>query len=74
MKETPSEHQELVFGLLTTVSNTFIGLSMFGAGMILDVVHNRTLGFIGESGFVITGIFLFVVYMIKQKQLFSLQE
>lgn len=68
MKETPSENQGLVFGLLTTMSNTIIGISMFAAGIILEAVKNRVLGFIGGMGFVLTGLFLFVVYFIKIKQ------
>ncbi|WP_285755398.1 MFS transporter [Parageobacillus sp. G301] len=74
MKETPSDKQGLVFGLLTTISNTFIGISMFGAGIILEVVNNRTLGLIGGMGFVLTGLFLFVVYSSKEKELSTLRE
>jgi hypothetical protein len=35
---------------------------MFGAGIILEVVNNRMLGLIGGMGFVLTGLFLIVVY------------
>jgi MFS family permease len=69
MKETPSDHQGLVFGLLATISNTLIGISMFGAGILLEVVNNRMLGLIGGVGFVLTGLFLFVVYSSKEKEL-----
>ncbi|WP_017436662.1 MFS transporter [Saccharococcus caldoxylosilyticus] len=75
MKETPSDHQGLVFGLLSTISNTLIGISMFGAGIILEVVNNRMLGLIGGMGFILTGLFLFVVYSsIKEKELPTLRE
>ncbi|KYD09578.1 MFS transporter [Saccharococcus caldoxylosilyticus] len=75
MKETPSDHQGLVFGLLATISNTLIGISMFGAGIILEVVNNRMLGLIGGMGFILTGLFLFVVYSsIKEKELPTLRE
>jgi hypothetical protein len=74
MKETPSDNQGLVFGLLTTISNTLIGISMFVAGIILEVVNNRILGFFGGMGFVLTGLFLFVVYSIKQKESLTLRE
>ncbi|MDQ0217902.1 MFS transporter [Peribacillus cavernae] len=67
MKETPQEHLGLVFGLLTAISNTLIGLSMFGSGLLLEAVDNRTLGFIGGLAFVLTALFLFVVYSLKQK-------
>jgi MFS family permease len=69
MKETPSDLQGLVFGLLATISNTLIGISMFGAGILLEVVNNRMLGLIGGVGFVLTGLFLFVVYSSKEKEL-----
>jgi hypothetical protein len=66
MKETPSSYQGLVFGLLTTISNTVIGISMFTAGILLEAVNSRILGFIGGMGFVLTGLFLFVVYSLKK--------
>lgn len=70
MKETPRDRQGLVFGLLVTLSNALIGMSMFGAGLLLEIVDNRILGLIGEMGFVFTGVFLFVVYSsIKGKKL-----
>ena len=70
MKETPRDHQGLVFGLLVTLSNTLIGISMFGAGLLLEIVDNRILGLIGGMGFVFTGVLLFVVYSsIKEKKL-----
>jgi MFS family permease len=68
MKETPSSYQGLVFGLLTTISNTVIGISMFTAGILLEAVNSRILGFIGGMGFVLTGLFLFVVFFIKRKE------
>jgi MFS family permease len=69
MRETPRDRQGLVFGLLVTLSNTLIGISMFGAGLLLEVVDNRILGLIGGMGFVFTGILLLVVYSsMKEKK------
>jgi len=67
MKETPRDRQGLVFGLLVTLSNTLIGMSMFGAGLLLEIVDNRILGLIGGMGFVFTGVLLFVVYSSEKK-------
>jgi MFS family permease len=74
MKETPPEHQGLLFGLLTAISNTFIGISMFLAGIILETVPSRTLGLIGGMGFVLTGLLLLGVYSIKQKTSVTLRD
>ncbi|MFC4183145.1 hypothetical protein [Saccharococcus thermophilus] len=75
MKETPSDLQGLVFGLLATISNTLIGIFMLGAGILLEAVNNRMLGLIGGMGFILTGLFLFVVYSsIKEKELPTLRE
>ncbi|WP_027409384.1 MFS transporter [Anoxybacteroides tepidamans] len=74
MKETPTDHQGLVFGWLATMSNTLIGLSMFASGMILETINNRMLGFIGGMGFILTGLFLFIVYWIKQKEPLNQKE
>lgn len=69
MKETPRDRQGLVFGLLVTLSNALIGMSMFGAGLLLEIVDNRILGLIGGMGFVFTGILLLVVYSsMKEKK------
>ncbi len=65
MKEMPREHQGFVFGILTTVSNTLIGISMFAAGILLEAVPNRMLGLIGGTGIVLTGLFLFMVYSFR---------
>lgn len=74
MKETPIEKQGFVFGLLSTISNTLIGISMFGAGLLLEVVHNRMLGLLGGAGLAVTVLILFLVYSIKQRKLLLLSE
>lgn len=51
MRETPPALQPAVFGLLAAVSGTLLGLSMLGAGWLLDYVEPRMLGFAGGAGF-----------------------
>ncbi|WP_081389694.1 MFS transporter [Paenibacillus odorifer] len=51
MRETPSTMQPIMFGLLSAVGNTLIGLSMLLAGWLLEWVEPRTLGFAGGAGF-----------------------
>ncbi|KZZ83050.1 hypothetical protein [Bacillus sp. SJS] len=58
MKECPKMHQGLIFGLLATLSNTILGISMFGAGMLLEWIPNRILGLIGAVGFIAAGVML----------------
>ncbi|TYR81446.1 MFS transporter [Priestia megaterium] len=66
MKETPRHIQGFTFGLLTTISNTLIGISMFAAGFMLEVVSNRTLGFIGGAGYIVTALCLYGVYVARK--------
>lgn len=51
MRETPSAMQPVVFGLLSAVGNTLLGLSMLLAGWLLEWVEPRALGFVGGAGF-----------------------
>ncbi|MFS0592952.1 MFS transporter [Cytobacillus horneckiae] len=67
MKETPEKHRGFIFGILTTISNTLMGLSMFAAGVAAEIIPNRLLGFIGGIGFVLTGMLLFLLYIIIEK-------
>ncbi|MNO37179.1 2-acyl-glycerophospho-ethanolamine acyltransferase [compost metagenome] len=58
MRETPSAQQPVVFGLLSALGGSLIGLSMFSAGWLLEVVEPRTLGFAGGAGFAGTALLL----------------
>lgn len=58
MQETPSAMQPIVFGFLSTVSNTLLGLSMLVAGWLLEWVEPRIVGFAGEAGFVVIALLL----------------
>lgn len=51
MREAPSTMQPIVFGLLSAVGNTLLGLSMLLAGWLLEWVEPRALGFAGGAGF-----------------------
>ncbi|PFO09740.1 hypothetical protein COJ85_01020 [Bacillus sp. AFS076308] len=56
MKEIPEEHQGVMFGLLATIGNTILGLSMFLAGVALDFVVPRLLGLIGGGAYILIAI------------------
>ncbi|WP_342564162.1 MFS transporter [Paenibacillus sp. FSL R7-0345] len=51
MRGTPVRLQPVIFGMLSAVSGTLLGLSMLTAGWMLDYVEPRTLGFAGGAGF-----------------------
>ncbi|XJZ27815.1 MFS transporter [Bacillota bacterium Lsc_1132] len=68
MKEIPEEHQGRIFGLIATLSNTFLGVSMFLAGLALSYLQPRTLGFIGGISFVMIASFLIVVFLVKSSR------
>jgi len=58
MQETPSAMQPFVFGLLSAVGNTLLGLSMLFAGWLLEGVEPRMVGFAGGAGFAIVALLL----------------
>lgn len=58
MKETPTAVQPIVFGFLSAVSNTLLGLSMLFAGWLLEWVEPRIVGFAGGAGFVVIALLL----------------
>ncbi|MFS0782935.1 MFS transporter [Bacillus sp. 1P06AnD] len=66
MKETKAEYHGIVFGLLSTVSNVMMGLSMFGTGIVLAYVSARNVGLIAGGGFLITAMALYAIYKRKK--------
>ncbi|WP_042201507.1 MFS transporter [Paenibacillus camerounensis] len=58
MRETPPRQQPLIFGMLSAVSGTLLGLSMLGAGWLLDYVEPRVLGCAGGAGFAAISLLL----------------
>lgn len=67
MRETPPALQPAVFGLLAAVSGTLLGLSMLGAGWLLDDVEPRMLGFAGGAGFAAIALLLGGYYLMRSK-------
>lgn len=68
MRETPSALQPVVFGLLSAVGNTLLGLSMLLAGWLLDFVEPRMLGFAGGAGFSGIAILLAIYVWVRKKE------
>ncbi len=65
MKEIPAEQQGRIFGLIATLSNSFLGVSMFLAGLALNYLPPRTLGLIGGISFMMIANFLLVIFLVK---------
>lgn len=65
MKEIPEEHQGTMFGLLATIGNTLLGISMFLSGFALQFVVPRSLGMIGGIAYIMVAIFLMTVISTK---------
>ncbi|KWX88343.1 hypothetical protein AMQ83_07415 [Paenibacillus riograndensis] len=51
MRETPAAQQPVIFGILSALGGPLIGLSMFSAGWLLEIMEPRALGFAGGAGF-----------------------
>lgn len=58
MRKAPSAIQPFVFGLLSAVGNTLLGLSMLFAGWLLEGVEPRMVGFVGGAGFAAVALLL----------------
>jgi len=65
MKEIDEQHQGTMFGLLATISNTILGISMFIAGSALKYLDPRTLGLIGGIAYMIIAIFILSTISMK---------
>ncbi|MGE8203479.1 MFS transporter [Heyndrickxia sp. NPDC080065] len=68
MNEISDEHQGSMFGLLATISNTMLGISMFLAGSALEFIEPRLLGFIGGISFIFVSLFLIFTFTIKKSR------
>ncbi|WP_188114490.1 MFS transporter [Paenibacillus sp. B2(2019)] len=68
MRETPSAMQPVIFGLLSAVGNTLLGLSMLVAGWLLEWMEPRALGFAGGAGFSVIAILLAGYALIRSKK------
>ena len=68
MRETPPAMQSVVFGFLSAMANTLLGLSMLLAGWLLNRVEPRMLGFAGGAGFVGIALLLAGYALIHRKK------
>ncbi|MFK4473391.1 hypothetical protein ABH897_003122 [Paenibacillus sp. RC73] len=62
MRETPLYLQGPLLGMLTAWSQGIIGISMFGAGVAVEIIEPRMLGLIGGAGFVMISIVITIYY------------
>lgn len=65
MKEIPVQYQGTMFGLLATIGNTILGISMFLSGLALHYLTPRSMGMIGGVGYMLIAIFLLAVISSK---------
>ncbi|WP_040205958.1 MFS transporter [Neobacillus jeddahensis] len=65
MKEIPAEHRGTMFGLLATIGNTILGLSMFLSGLALNYLAPRLLGLVGGIAYILIAIFLLAAISTK---------
>lgn len=68
MKEIPEVHQGTMFGLLATIGNTLLGISMFLSGAILQFIAPRFLGMIGGITYMVVAIILIGIASSKMFQ------
>ncbi|MEH7109060.1 MFS transporter, partial [Bacillus sp. JJ1764] len=62
MKEIPEEYQGTMFGLLATISNPILGLSMFISGAALEFLAPRTMGVIGGMAYMLVAIVMLISF------------
>jgi MFS family permease len=68
MRETPSRLQGRVFGITTAWSGSIMGISMFAAGMALEIAEPRTLGWLGGAGYAATALVVALLYGILRRR------
>lgn len=71
MRNADEQHHGSVFGILNTVSNVMLGLSMLGAGLLLEVLTPRKLGLIGGGVSCLIGGMLMLYLLGKKGKLFQ---
>lgn len=74
MKETPKPFQPVLFGFLTAMGNTLLGLSMFGAGLLLEAVEPRQAGFAGGIAFAVVAVLLGIFYRVRSRSAVGLKD
>ncbi len=68
MRETPPALQPVLFGIVSAVGNTLMGLSMLVTGWLLDAVEPRMLGFAGGAGVVAITLLLWGYTWVRRKK------
>ncbi|MFP4978078.1 MFS transporter [Paenibacillus sp. CN-4] len=74
MQETPKPFQPVLFGFLTAMGNTLLGLSMFGAGLLLEAVEPRQAGFAGGIAFAVVAVVLGIFYRVRSRSAAGLKD
>ncbi|OPG99244.1 hypothetical protein B2I21_06205 [Chryseobacterium mucoviscidosis] len=74
MGETPEKYRGLIYGLVTACSSSMLGLSMFGAGLLLEVVEPRKLGFAGGLGFAAIAFLLTAYGWLRAREAFKIRR
>ncbi|KGP82112.1 MULTISPECIES: MFS transporter [unclassified Paenibacillus] len=74
MGETPEKYRGLIYGLVTACSSSMLGLSMFGAGLLLEVVEPRKLGFAGGLGFAAIAFLLTAYGWLRARKAFKIRR
>lgn len=65
MQEIPEKYQGTMFGLLATIANPILGISMFLSGFALQFLTPRSLGLIGGIAYMLIAIILIGVIFAK---------
>lgn len=71
MIKVPEKHRGVIYGVVTAWSGSVLGLSMFGAGILLERMDPRQLGFVGGLGFAVLALFLSVYAWIRDRRVFG---
>ncbi len=66
MKEIPEEHHGTMFGLLASIINPLLGISMLISGIALEYITPRSLGFLGGIAYMFVAIFLIAILSVKR--------
>ncbi|MGW7162062.1 MFS transporter [Paenibacillus taichungensis] len=74
MNETPEKYRGLIYGLVTASSSTMLGLSMFGAGLLLEIMEPRKLGFAGGLGFAAIAVLLTTYGWLRALEAFKIRR
>ncbi|BCA37044.1 MFS transporter [Bacillus cereus] len=66
MKNIHSDFQGRVFGILTTIENTVLGLAMLVSAFLIEIISPRTMGLLAGVFFILMGIII-TPFLLKLK-------